>query len=54
VTIRPWLVAAGLITVVIAAHGDAVHGDFHYDDKPAITDNLWIRAFHPLAYFVSP
>lgn len=53
-TIRPWLAAAGLITVVIAAHGGAVHGDFHYDDKPAITDNPWIRTFHPLAYFVSP
>ncbi len=53
-TIRPWLVAVALVAVVVAAHGGAVNGGFHYDDRPAITDNLSIRTFHPLAYFVSP
>jgi Flp pilus assembly protein TadD len=54
VTIRPWVVAIGLIAVVVAAHGGAVNGGFHYDDKVSITENLAIRKWQPWFYLTSP
>jgi Flp pilus assembly protein TadD len=54
VTIRPWVVAVGLIAVVVAAHGGAVNGAFHYDDKISITENLAIRKWQPWFYLTSP
>jgi tetratricopeptide (TPR) repeat protein len=47
--------AAVLIVVAVAAaHGGALRGTFHYDDLPAVTENLAIRTFQPLAYLTSP
>jgi tetratricopeptide (TPR) repeat protein len=54
VTIRPWLVAVGLVAVVVAAHGGAIRGEFHYDDKVSVTENLAIRIWQPWFYLTSP
>lgn len=48
------MVAGGLLAAVAAAHGGAIHGDFHYDDKPAIKENLAIRQWLPAFYLTSP
>ncbi|HET8761317.1 MAG TPA: hypothetical protein VFN94_09620, partial [Nitrospiria bacterium] len=49
----PW--AAVLIAgAIVAAHGGAVRGAFHYDDMPTVSDNLAIRTFQPLVYLTSP
>jgi Flp pilus assembly protein TadD len=48
------VVAGGLLVAVVAAHGGAIHGDFHYDDKPAIKENLAIRQWLPGFYLTSP
>lgn len=53
-TIRPWVVAVGLIAVVATAHGGATTGGFHYDDKISITENLAIRQWQPWFYWTSP
>lgn len=53
-TFRPWAVAAVPAVAVLAAHGGAVKGTFHDDDRPTITQNLTIRSWQPLVYFTSP
>ena len=51
-TRRAWWVAVGLATVV-AAHGGALKGQFHYDDVFAIVENPAVRSWDPLRYFAS-
>ncbi len=53
-TVRSYVVAGLIATAVVAAHGGALHGGFHYDDRPAITDNLAVRSWQPLAYLTDP
>jgi tetratricopeptide (TPR) repeat protein len=48
------LVAGVLLIAVWAAHGGAVHGEFHYDDKVSVAENLAIRRWQPWFYFTSP
>ncbi len=51
---REGLVAVGLMAAVVAAHGGAINGGFHYDDKISITENLSIRQWQPWFYVTSP
>jgi tetratricopeptide (TPR) repeat protein len=48
------MAAVGLFVAVAAAHGGAIRGDFHYDDKAAIKDNLAVRRWLPAFYLTSP
>ncbi|MFZ5862565.1 MAG: tetratricopeptide repeat protein [Nitrospirota bacterium] len=51
--LRPYAVAGLLVVAVLAAHGGALHGGFHYDDSSAITENPAIRTWRPMEYIVS-
>jgi tetratricopeptide (TPR) repeat protein len=47
-------IAGSLAAVVLAAHGGALNGGFHYDDQPTIVGNPAIRSWQPLFYWTSP
>ena len=47
------LVFASLAIAVLAAHGGALKGQFHYDDVFAIVENPAVRSWDPLRYFAS-
>jgi hypothetical protein len=51
---RGGLVAIAIVVAVVIAHGGAINGEFHYDDKVTITENLAIRQWQPWFYFTSP
>ncbi len=51
---RGWpLLFLSLVGAVLAAHGGAVRGQFHYDDVFAIVENPAVQSWDPLRYFVS-
>jgi len=53
VTRRDLAIGALLAAVVLAAHGGALRGGFHYDDRASITGNLAIRVWQPMLYLAS-
>ncbi len=48
---RDWAVAGLLATAVLAAHGGALGGSFHYDDAFAIVNNPAVRSWEPARAF---
>ncbi|MEO5657700.1 MAG: hypothetical protein ABIO65_03055, partial [Nitrospiria bacterium] len=42
-----------LAGAVMAAHGGALHGEFHYDDIFAIVQNPAVQVWQPMWYFTS-
>ena len=48
------LVFASLAVAVLAAHGGALGGMFHYDDQFAVVSNPAIRSWQPTRMFTSP
>ncbi len=49
-----WGVGGLLLAATLAAHGGALDGGFHYDDRAAVKENLAIRVWQPLFYLTSP
>jgi tetratricopeptide (TPR) repeat protein len=52
VTPRDWWLAGLLVTAMLAAHGGALGGSFHYDDLFAIVNNPAVRVWEPWRAFV--
>ncbi|MEW6682317.1 MAG: tetratricopeptide repeat protein [Nitrospirota bacterium] len=50
-TVRQWAAAAALGGAVVAAHGGAVKGEFHYDDLSVVVNNPAVRSWQPSRMF---
>jgi tetratricopeptide (TPR) repeat protein len=50
---RRFALAAGLVLLVVVAHGGALGGGFRYDDHQVIVENPAIRSWEPLRFFAA-